>query len=165
MSEPKKSRSILWFFELLFLILAFIFVYRRYSGEPSAVRSEKKTTAAVESLRQNESEPPNYYLQTAVVCIDIDEEALKPLLAKGVFSKYMDYLYCFAEFTPPAPKEVVFYWKYRGVTLAQQKAKVQSRKPVAWSRMNMSEDRTGIWQVDIRTADGYYLGSAEFVLR
>ncbi|MDZ7369842.1 MAG: DUF2914 domain-containing protein [candidate division KSB1 bacterium] len=169
--KPAKSgsRSIFWFFELILLIVGFIFVYRHLKDEETpagqtAVKSNPATIA--DSPHQMEAGAAALSFRSAVVCIDIDEETLKPLLAKGVFSKYIDYLYCFAEFAPPAPQEVVFYWKHRDVTIAQLKAKVQGgRRPVAWTRLNMTPEKTGIWQVDIRTTRGDYLGSAEFILK
>jgi hypothetical protein len=168
-----KNQKIFWLFELLFFIVGFYIVYRYYSGSDSspAPKVEKNNAAATQKAASLIDKPPTQRpagtmtLETAVVCLDIDEDAAMPLLARGVFSKYIDYLYCYAEFSGAAPDEVVFYWIYKDSIVAQKKAKPLKTQPVVWSKMNMSSEKTGEWRVDIRSAQGDYLGTTNFILK
>jgi hypothetical protein len=168
-----KNKNILWLFELLFFLGGFYIVYRYYGGSDSspAPKAEKKIAAATQQAASVINKPQvqrpadTVTLETAVVCLDIDEEAVKPLLARGVFSKYIDYLYCYAEFSSAAPEEIVFYWIYKDSIIAEKRTKPLKTPSVAWSRMSMSSEKTGEWRVDIRTVQGDYLGSTDFILR
>jgi hypothetical protein len=168
-----KNQKILWLFELLFFIVGFYIVYRYYGGSdsspvPKVEKNNATVTQKAASLINNTptKRPPDaVMLETAVVCLDIDEDAAKPLLARGVFSKYVDYLYCYAEFSGAAPEEVVFYWIYKDAIIAQKRVKPLKTQPVAWSKMSMSSEKTGEWHVDIRTVQGDYLGSTNFILK
>lgn len=168
-----KNQKVLWLFELLLFIIGFYVVYRYYGGSDSspAPKIEKNSAAmsqkaaSVINKPQMQRSADTMSLETAVVCIDIDEDAVKPLLARGVFSKYIDYLYCYAEFSGAAHEEIVFYWIYKDSIIAQKRVKPHKTQPVAWSRMSMSSDKTGEWRVDIRTIQGDYLGSTNFILK
>lgn len=165
--EWLKDKRVWRLVELLLFFIAFYYVYRLHGGNqptpPAAEPGRTKSAAMVSN--GNPRFKAGVKLETAVVCLDVDEEVGKPLLAKGVFSKYIDYLYCFAEFGGAAPDEVVFYWIYQGSIIAQKRVRPSKDYPAAWSRLNMSPEKTGEWRVDIQTADGRFLGSASFILK
>lgn len=163
--EWLKDKRVWWLVELLLFIIAFYYVYRFHGGNQSAPPPAGKGATKSAAMVSNGKPRANAKLETAVVCLDVDEEVGKPLLAKGVFSKYIDYLYCFAEFSGAAPDEVVFYWIYKESIIAQKRVRSAKDYPAAWSRLSMSPDKTGEWRVDVQTADGRFLGSASFILK
>ena len=152
-----KGLRFLWFFELMLFIGGFYIVYRYFYSEPGMTRQQKaqQTAPAVEET----------ILETAVVSIDVDEEKQKPLLAKGTFSKYIDYLYCFTEISGKIPDVIIHYWMHEDNIVAQKRLSLSANDPITWSKMNMTPEQTGSWRVDVRTGDGVYLGSANFVLK
>ena len=154
----KKSKFV-WIIELALFFVGFYIVYQNYMTKPPDAAGEDQDAAvAVVSA----AEP---MLETAVVCIDVDEENVKPLLAKGTFSKYIDYLYCFTKVSGKRPKVLVHYWVYKGHIVARKKVDVDPSTSACWSRMDMSPDKAGEWRVDIRLEDGELLGTTPFILR
>ncbi len=152
-----KGLRFLWFFELMLFIGGFYIVYHYFYGGQTTATPQAPTNVAPQAEET--------ILETAVVCIDVDEEKNKPLLAKGTFSKYIDYLYCFTEISGQIPNVITHYWIYEDNILAERRLSLSPNNPIAWSKMTMSPEQAGSWRVDIRTQDGQYLGSANFVLK
>ncbi|RPI01075.1 MAG: DUF2914 domain-containing protein [Calditrichaeota bacterium] len=162
-----KDFKFLWFFELLFLVFAFYYVYKKPPEKISNTKnsSTQNVKMVADKGQENYSPLEETRLVTAVVCLDVDDETLKPLVAKGTFSRYIDYLYCFAEFSGAVPAEVIFNWNYRDRLIEQKKAKTSRGNRVAWSKMTMSAEKTGEWRVEIFSSNGDHLGNAYFILR
>ena len=153
-----KKIKFAWIVELVLFIIGFYIVYHRFLDESSA-------DGAAPGAKQVATPGLETTLETAVVCIDVDEDNVKPLLAKGSFSKYIDYLYCFTRVSGTRPKAVFHYWIYEDNVVAREKARVDASTGAAWSKANMSPDKKGRWRVDVRLQDGRLLGSAKFTLK
>ena len=152
-----KKIKFAWIVELALFIVGFYIVYHNFLDESPAEEtavSEKQVAAS--GLQTT--------LESAVVCIDVDEDNVKPLLAKESFSKYIDYLYCFSRVSGPRPKAVFHYWIYDDNVVVREKASVDKATGAAWSKATMSPDKKGKWRVDIRLDDSQLLGSTAFNL-
>lgn len=153
-----KKIKFAWIVELTLFIVGFYIVYHNFlndSPADEAAASENRTVTS----------GPETTLASAVICIDIDEEKNKPLLAKDSFSRYIDYLYCFSRVSGARPKAVIHYWIYEDAVVLREKAKVDASTMTAWSKAPMSPDKKGAWRVDIRLESGRLLGSAAFTLK
>jgi hypothetical protein len=156
-----KKIRFAWIIELALFFIGFYLVYDKFlAHEPqttsntSVVVSESTQAAGIE-----------VDLKKAVVCIDIDEGTNMPLLPKKAFNKYIDYLYCYTKVSAPHPGALMHYWLYDGQLQSSEKVRIRPDSNAAWSRMEMSPDKKGSWQVDIRLENGDLLGSTKFKLK
>ena len=161
-----KNFKAFWFLELLLFAGGFFLVYNEFvskSQDPDAVPGAGVATAP--ALVDDSSQGQYTVLETAVVCLDIDVERRKPLLAKGRFSKHIDALFCYTEVSGKIPNTLFHDWIYDDGVPFRQKVRLNGSDRIGWTKMTMSPSKEGTWRVEIRTDDGQFIGSADFVLK
>lgn len=156
-----KKIKFAWIVELVLFFVGFYIVYQNFLTDSPPV----KNAPVSEQSQPEAAKAKAVVLETAVVCIDIDEEKTEPLLAKRAFNKYIDYLYCFTKVSGPRPRALVHNWIYNGQVQAQEKVTINKSTNSAWTRMKMSPDYKGAWRVDVRLESGDLLGTVEFKLK
>ena len=161
-----KNFKAFWLLELILLGAGFFLVYHEFiiedAGPAPATKPAAVAPASNENIAWNGAQT---MLETAVVCLDIDVENKKPLLAKGRFSKYIDVLFCYTEISGAIPDVLVHDWIFEDSVPYRQRISLNGGERRVWTKMTMSPDKAGRWRVDIRTGNGEYLGSADFVLK
>ena len=171
MTKFLKNFKAYWLIELFLFAGGFLLVYKDFvprDGNGQAGAEGKGTGGAAAVVSEADSEPQSNSrtaLETAVVCLDIDVEEQKPLLAKGRFSKHIDVLFCYTEISGIIPDVLIHDWIFENTVPYRQRITLEENQRRAWSKMSMSPDKSGTWRVDIRTGSGDYLGSADFVLK
>ncbi len=165
----KKFKSF-WFVELLLLGAGFYIIYDGFVADDArySLSSVARTEAPAQKSASSEPAPAQMnetILETGVVCLDVDAKKKKPLMAKGRFSKYIDKLYCFTEISGLIPNELIHDWVYEDEPPVRRRIKLNGTETKVWSEMAMSPEKAGSWRVDIRTGDGQFLYSANFVLK
>jgi len=152
----KVSRII----ELLLFIIGFYIVFTKFMDQTAQLDQ-----TALDEPVLSEERAVDSVLQHIVICIDVDEENQKPLLAKRSFNKQIDYLYCFAELADESPSAVIFEWMYKDELVARRNVELKEGKQKVWSKLDMSADKSGPWRVVLRDENGGYLGTAHFELK
>ena len=153
-----KKFRFAWIIELVLFFVGFYIVYTNFLTD----KPQDATPEVVEQQPETNFEEISINAQ---VCIDIDEEKNAPLLAKKEFNKYIDYLYCFTEVSGSRTSKVVHSWIYNGTIESTKDVNINPDARVGWSKMEMSPEKSGKWQVEIRLPNGDLLGSTEFRLR
>lgn len=139
----------------------------KISGSNSASKTSEQARAPANTGKSsNEPILNRSVLPEAVdlsVCLDVEDGMA--ILAKSVFSRHIDFLYCHAQFTSAdAPNKVIFRWFHKGQTVEQNEAVVSREYLAAWSKKNMSPDLAGDWKVELTTLSGTKLGQVQFTL-
>lgn len=169
MPEIIKKFKSFWLIELLLFAAGFYLIYDGFVADGSTYNAEETAAsqAAAKSNSSNVAAPAGMsktILETVVVCLDVDAQKKKPLIAKGRFSRYIDMLYCFTEISGAIPDYLIHDWVHEGGQTYRQRIKMGNDTKV-WSNMEMSPDKDGTWRVDVYTGDGQFLDSAHFVLK
>ena len=159
-----KNFKSFWLLELALFGAGFYLVYNEFIGDGAEGVINAEKTAIVAGTEGDYQEISRTILETAVVCLDVDVEEKKPLLAKGRFSKHIDVLFCYTEISGKIPDVLIHDWIY-GDTVPFRQRIVLNGEPRVWTKMSMSPEKTGTWRVDIRTESGEFLGTADFVLK
>ncbi len=164
-----------WLLQILFVIVGFlvVFEYRktggRHQGEMAVQEVLSPNSRNSDAPQRNPkplpeaAEPGPIKLEAAVICLDVQDG--KPVLAKAVFTRNTDYLFCHTTVSGPNGGFVVYHrWIHRGEQVAEYRLIGDGRNSKLWSKKEMSYKKAGDWQVQIVDENGVQLGSVEFVL-
>lgn len=103
------------------------------------------------------------HLKQALFCLDIHDR--KPVVFKSVFSRRVDYIYCYSVLSaPPEGVMILHRWILKGQPVFERWLRVQGRNCRVWSRRHVLSKEPGTGRVEIILEDGNLLGSAVFTL-
>ncbi len=103
------------------------------------------------------------HLKQALFCLDVHNR--KPVVFKSVFSRRVDYFYCYSVLSaPPEGVTILHRWIVKGQPVFERRLRVQGRNCRVWSRRHVMSKEPGAGRVEITVEDGNLLGSVVFTL-
>jgi hypothetical protein len=103
------------------------------------------------------------HLRRAHFCLDVHNH--KPLVSKSVFSRRVDYIYCYSVVTaPPEGVTILHRWILAGQPVFERRLRAQGKNCRLWSRRHLMVKEPGTGRVEIIVEDGNMLGSVVFTL-
>ncbi len=109
-------------------------------------------------------EPDSLVVARAAICTGIEER--EPAGADTVFSKDVGKLYCFTQVEGARDSTYIEHvWYHKDREMARVKLAIRSPRWRTWSSKKISEEWTGVWSVEVLSADGKLLKKLRFQVK
>jgi hypothetical protein len=103
-------------------------------------------------------------VETMAFCTSVEDRT--PVGESAAFDNDVGLVYCFTKIVgAEEPTKVFHVWYHGDVEMAKVELPVNSVAWRTWSTKQILAPWTGAWRVDVQTADGTVLRSAEFAVR